>query len=136
MPSKMNRRWLLVGLAMVVGLAAPATATAGSTLRVQAPKSTVSGAGYSISTKGRALGNANFLRSTQVPDQPCKKTWKAESGIAASMAPSGRVHGSFSREAFYSSGNPPGHTWYVCAYLINKKSRKTFARASAHFAAT
>ena len=132
--SNMSSRWLVVGMLTALGLAGPTVAAAGSgpSLRAQGPKSVNVGADYTLTATGRATSKANFLRSNQTHGQPCKGSYKAEKRVATNVGPAGFVRGKFSRSLTYASAGGLG-TWYFCAYLTNKKSKKTYARSTARF---
>lgn len=123
-------RWFVAAIAVVLVCAATALA-ASSKVKVHAPKSVKIGTTYSVTTTGRASGKANFLVGFE--NGPCKKTYAAEYNTygTAAVPLSTPVKGKFSKKLMFSAGSAGRH--YFCAYLINRKTTKTYAHAHAHW---
>lgn len=121
--------------AIVVSLTCAATAwAAGNSLSVQTPSSVKLGAVYKNHTSGDAVAPANFVVGFSVKGHACKSTFLAEYAFLGnpSMAPLAQhVSGTFSKTTKLQAA--AGGTVYWCAYLINYKSGKTYAKASGHY---
>jgi hypothetical protein len=130
---KKHLRWIVVALVGTLVLAGTALAAKKSSLKVKAPTSVKVGTTYQVVTSGRAKGKANYVIGLAVR-APCKSNWTDEFssvGRPSTVNLSRPVHRKFKKVRSIKAGSPG--TVYWCAYLINKRTLKTYAHKSKHW---
>jgi hypothetical protein len=132
----LGKRWSrgLIGATVLTLVFAATAVAAGNSLHVQTPTSVKLGTVYKIKTFGHATSPANFVVGFSVKGAKCKSTFLQEYSFLGnpSTAPLAQhVRGSFSKTTKLKAA--AGGTVYWCAYLINYKSGKTYAKAFGHY---
>ncbi len=127
--SRRSAQSSVLALALAATLALPAGAAASnSSIAVKGPSSIKTGRAYSFTVSGTAYTPGNFvsLRSATVP---CASTYRAEYPLSVSTNSSRYVKNSqrFSFTVRLQAARPV--TSYLCAYVINSRTIKTYAHA-------
>ena len=104
-----------------------------SSIRLRGPKVNTLGARFQYAVSGVVAGRANHLYVWEAPSTPaCARTSGAEAKRAALVLFASRAiagHGRFSLVLRFVARSAEKHR--LCAYLVNRRSGKTFARAEA-----
>ena len=112
----------------------PKTKTsAENTIAITGPTANVFHHDFNETVSGNATGNANYVISGEqlYPSGGCSSTYAAERTKRDWYqwpTGTGAVHGKFSKVAKFYARNHHEHG--ICSYLINSRTRQTFAHAS------
>jgi len=133
-PRRAVVRWAVaIGAAAALALAPAAANAAKSSIRLRGPKVNTLRARFQYAVYGGAAGRADHLKVWQAPFAPsCARTASGESRRAAAVLFADRAiarHRRFSLVLRLVARNTERHR--LCAYLVNRRSGKTFARAEA-----
>jgi hypothetical protein len=133
-PRRAFVRWAAAGAAAALMLFPGADALAAkSSVRLRGPKLNTLGARFQYTVSGVATGRANHLYVWETPSTPaCARTAGAQSRRAALALFASRAiarHRRFSLVLRFVARSAAKHR--LCAYLVNRRSGKTFARAEA-----
>ena len=135
-PRRALVRWAAAaaGAAAALALSPAAEALAAkSSIRLRGPKVNTLGARFQYTVSGIAAGRANHLYVWEAPSTPaCALTSSAQARRATLALFASRPiarHRRFSLVLRFVARNAEKHR--LCAYLVNRRSGKTFARAEA-----
>jgi hypothetical protein len=124
-------------VAAMLALALPLSALASaSSIKVTGPSSVKIGTRFVYKVSGFAASPANFLAIWEAPPTiRCARTYDREYNLSSSLSYIGGKHlkagRDFSRSTTFTAKHAGTH--YLCAYLINLRSTKTYAHAAAHW---
>lgn len=130
----MHARPRVFALALVVALGCScgfAALAAGSSIRLKGPHANKYGTPFEYHASGRTSGSANYVYGWEVPYSPaCASTYKSESkrsGKSLFVRRSLARNKPFSFVIEFFARNLTRHRF--CAYVIDRSTGKTFARA-------
>ena len=127
---------VVVGLLAVVGVAGAgahrATGCGGNRIGVRGPTANASDVFFNETVFGCATGKANYVISGEQRARSggCAHTYSAEAARRSFdqwPTGTGRVHATFSLVANFYSHVPGTHG--ICSYLVNRTTKRTYARA-------
>jgi hypothetical protein len=124
----------VLALGLLVSLTGSAAAlAAGNDVKLAGPSSVKLGSKFAYRASGFDMSPANFLAVWQAqPSVGCAKTYDREYGRATFVTGERLQSGkSFSLKIKFTATHVGKH--YLCAYLINQKTTKTYARAATHW---